>query len=126
MDRGAVSELSFPKLFRQSIHEYREASVKITDVSFSGNVYETEKAKAQKDQKNAGPAFSEVLDGAATSFSAVSKTNQQLKALYDSSPEIRTDKVQEFKASVATGSYQVDHEKLAKNILSDEVLNRIL
>ncbi len=53
------------------------------------------------------------------SFSDTSKQLEALKATFNDVPEVDEKKVAYFRAQLATGNYQVDSERIAKNMLNN-------
>lgn len=66
---------------------------------------ETTAAKAQGDQ---------------VSFSSQAQSLKELEGSIRKLPEVDQDKVARIKAALANGSYQIDNQKLASNLLSFE------
>ena len=81
-----------------------------------------QKVDIQKDNANTQAAQSSAPKAASDSVSLTPQA-KQLKTLQDKaqqSPGFNTDKVAELKKAITEGKYQIDSEKLAKNLAEFE------
>ncbi|CAH9065956.1 hypothetical protein PSECIP111951_03500 [Pseudoalteromonas holothuriae] len=87
------------------------------------NNIKQQKAELQKNDVNVNSAPSKAPQKAAADSVSLTPQARQLKNLQDKAqeaPAFNSDKVAELKKAISEGKYQVDAEKLAKNIAAFE------
>lgn len=73
----------------------------------------------KKDTEKNGDTKKSGRDTDKISLSGRAKEISELKSLIERLPEIRTDRVEELKKAVDTGSYNIDSMKVAERILQE-------
>lgn len=59
-------------------------------------------------------------------FSATAKELQQARQAMEATPEIRDDKVGQFKGEIATGTYRVEGDKVATKMLRESLIDTFI
>jgi len=67
-----------------------------------------------------------VTKGDNVELSQTAKDIRQAKKLLDSIPDIREEKVAQIKQQIEDGTYKIDEEKIALNMLKEALENEIL
>ena len=63
------------------------------------------------------------VPGDRISISSQTRDINLAKGVIDGLPEVREDVVQKFKAAVDNGTYKVNPEKIAENMVSESIIN---
>ena len=79
-----------------------------------------EKAEGQQ-VKNKSESGAPGNKGDRVEFSDEAKLRTEAFQSANSAPDVRRDKVEEIKARIAAGDYQVDSRKIAENLVRDEL-----
>ncbi|MBD1582979.1 flagellar biosynthesis anti-sigma factor FlgM [Pseudoalteromonas sp. S16_S37] len=87
------------------------------------NNIKQQKAELQRNDANASSAPTKAPQKTASDSVSLTPQARQLKSLQDKAqeaPAFNSDKVAELKKAISEGKYQIDAEKLAKNIAAFE------
>lgn len=102
--------------------------MKITGYSGSGDIlkaYGVQKQNAHKTSGSEKNQQSDVSDTLEISSEAKALQTYQTK-LHSISSDVNQDKVNQIKEQIKSGAYQVDSEKIANGILTDQKLDRLV
>ena len=75
--------------------------------------------KPSKVAKSGGPQTGQVAGGEQIALSAKAKGIQKALETVQSTPDIRTEKINRIKTEIAEGRFQINSEKVAEKILSE-------
>lgn len=81
--------------------------------------------QTQNKEKSANPRANDALQITAAdrvALSAQAKIMGEIHQAANKAPDLRTDKVDAIKDQLATGSYQVNNEKIASRLLQSEAM----
>jgi len=77
-------------------------------------------ARVDRQERQSAPAKSDRLE-----LSIRGREIQQLDSLIQSSPDVRTEKVEQIRSAIANGTYNVKAEKIADKIISGNLIDQI-
>ncbi|MGM0607890.1 MAG: flagellar biosynthesis anti-sigma factor FlgM [Candidatus Muiribacteriota bacterium] len=76
-------------------------------------------AKFKKELKSTkSDKSNKIMSGEKINLSSKSEEVKEAKKIVDNAPDVRWDKVEEFKAKIASGSYEIDSEAIADKFIS--------
>lgn len=82
--------------------------------------------EVQKERINEKSASKETSNVDRVQISPKAKDVQKIRAEVDSLPDIRTDRVEEAKKAIETGTYNIRGEKVADKIIKEGVIDSII
>lgn len=80
-----------------------------------------EKAEGQQVKNKGASGAASSAKGDRVQFSDEGKLRTEAFQTASNTPDVRRDKVEEIKARIAAGEYQVDSRKIAENLVRDEL-----
>src|SRR6202142_531270 len=101
--------------------------MKITDkINVSGaNLRTPEKVKGKASEKKSGEAVA-VSKTDQVSLSGAAKELIKLKEIVNSMPDVRADKVEALKNSIASGSYNVKRSEVAGKLIKNSIVDSLI
>jgi negative regulator of flagellin synthesis FlgM len=101
--------------------------MKITDKINAGgaNLRKPEKAKGEVSEKKSGEAIAKA-EPDRVSLSGAAKELNKLQEIVNSIPDVRADKVEALKNSIAAGSYNVKGNDVAGKLIKSSIIDGLI